>query len=153
MKQLLLVFAVLLTLASCDKQASNQLAKEEMNAEELKARYGIVFDDLSYGQEAARNNKPKANAVVVVVWFNDLTLTESGGVLTTSISPNAVWAGVQKFVDTTTVEGAVSVCNWNYWFAASDGSETCNTTGTGFYRSWTSDANYDVHISSFLSIP
>jgi len=158
MKKLITVFAVLIIFISCDKQASKELASEEMNAEELKSKYGIVLPDVSYGEDitaaaGSKGNKPKANAVVVVVWFNDLTLTESGGVLTTTISENAQWAGVQKFVDTTTVDGAVSVCNW--YFAEPPGAitKTCGTIGTGFYRSWTSDFDYNIHVSSFLSVP
>src|SRR5688572_8710015 len=134
MKYLILLFAV--AIISCNKP------KEELTAEELKTKYGIVIPDLEYeGEEiptSQRGGKKKANSVVVVVWFNDLTLTESGGIFTTTISPNAQWAGVQKYIDPTTSDGAVSVCNWNY-SVPTGGTKTCQSTGPGHYRSWTSD--------------
>jgi uncharacterized lipoprotein NlpE involved in copper resistance len=167
MKQLITVFAVIaITLFGCDKQASNQLAKEEMTATELKEKHGIVLPfvdygvttssaiDLSKGGETSRSKKPKANAVVLVVWFNDLTLTESGGVLTTTLSPNAEWAGVQKWITVDTTNNAVSLCNWNWSNSTAPATITCNGAVTGFqYRSWTSDkVTYDVHVSPFLPL-
>ena len=89
MKKSLLIFFLVLILASCDKKIS-----KEINAEELKSKYSIVLPDLEYnGDEIATSNKggakKKASAQLVVVWFDDLTLTESGGIFTTTISPNA----------------------------------------------------------------
>src|SRR5688572_10598374 len=109
----ILAILFLFMFASCDKKE-----KKQINAEELKAKYGIVLPELEYeGEEIATSNKggakKKANTVLVVV-VNDLSISESGGVITTTISPNAQWAGIQDFADTTTNEGAVSVCNWNY---------------------------------------
>lgn len=153
MKNLLLVIAAAIMFASCEKQASNQPAKISMTAEELKAKYAIELPGIDYSNSTARNNKPKANAVTVVVWENDLTLSESSGLLTTTISPNAQWAGVQKFIDISTVDGAVSLCNWFYWAPPGPAAtKTCNANGSGFYRSWCSDFDYNVHISNVVQL-
>jgi len=82
----------------------------------------------------------------------DLTLTLSGSTFTTTISPNAEWGGVQKFVTMSTNTGAVSVCNWNWSGVQAPASKTCSSSGAGFYRSWTSDKNYDVHLSNVIQI-
>lgn len=161
MKQLLLVLIAFTTIIfGCTRQASKKLAKK-MTAEELKAKYGIVLSDFEYeGDETATapNNgkangkKQKANAVTLSV-FTDLTLTESIGVLTTTLSPNAEWGGVQKFFTIDTTNNGVSVCNWNWSGVTAPASKTCNTNGTGSYRSWTSDkVTYDVHLSVFLPL-
>jgi hypothetical protein len=152
MKNLILVFAAIITLAACNKQASKKPApKETMTAEQLKAKLGIQLEGIDYGNERGRSNKPKANAVTLAVWFNDLTLSNSAGTLTTTISPNAEWGGVQKFFTIDTTNNGVSVCNW--YFITAPATMTCNSNGPGSYRSWTSDrTTYDVHVSSFLVI-
>ena len=148
MKAILAILFVFM-FASCDKK------EQKINAEELKAKYGIVLPELEYdGDEIATSNKggakKKANTVLVVV-VNDLTISESGGVITTTISPNAQWAGVQDFVDTTTNEGAISVCNW-YYATPTGGTKTCQTDGLGNFRSWTSDFDYNIHISNWITL-
>lgn len=157
MKKILLVFAcVLLVATSCNKQASNQLASEKMTGAEFTARYGIELPFLDYSHDAgvARNNKPKANAVTLVVWTGDLILTESESVLTTTLSANAEWGGVQKFFTVDATNNGVSVCNWNWSYTTAPATQTCNYTGAGSYRSWTSDkVTYDIHVSSFLVLP
>ena len=123
-----IVIAVLaITLFSCTKQAEKQSATEET--------------------KRGRGHSQQAELSVT----SDLVLTESNGVLTLTISPNAQWAGVQKFVDMSTNDGAVSVCNWNYTTAPT--LATCTISGSGFYRGWTSDFNYDVHLSNIITIP
>ena len=148
MKAILAILFVFM-FASCDKK------EQKINAEELKAKYGIVLPELEYdGDEIATSNKggakKKANTVLVVV-VNDLTISESGGVITTTISPNAQWAGVQDFVDTTINEGAISVCNW-YYATPTGGTKTCQTDGSGNFRSWTSDFDYNIHISNWITL-
>jgi|SRR5688572_14088993 len=150
MKAILAILFVFM-FASCDKKE-----KKQINAEELKAKYGIVLPELEYeGDEIATSNKggakKKANAVLVVVWFTDLSLTNSGGILTSTLSENAQWAGVQKFLDTTSTVGASSVCNW-YYIDAPEISEPCQSTGSGNYRSWTSDFDYNIHISNWVTL-
>src|SRR5688572_13047097 len=150
MKQLLLIAFITITLFGCDKKERKQI-----NAEELKAKYGIVLPEIEYdGDEIATSNKggakKKANTVLVVV-VNDLSISESGGVITTTISPNAQWAGVQDFVDTTTNEGAISVCNW-FYATPTGGTRTCQTDGSGNFRSWTSDFDYNIHVSNWITL-
>jgi hypothetical protein len=82
----------------------------------------------------------------------DLTLTLSGTTFTTTISPNAEWGGVQKFVTMSTNDGASSECNWNWSGVQAPASKICSSSGPGFYRSWTSDKNYDIHLSNVIQI-
>lgn len=152
MKQLFLVLIVSAALFSCSsKQASDQLAskKETLSAMEVKQRYGIELPVFDY-TGTARGKKSAATLLTVTT---DLTLTESAGVLTTSISPNAEWGGVQKFFTIDTTNNGVSVCNWNWSNVTAPASQTCQSNGTGSYRSWTSDkVTYDVHLSAFLPL-
>ena len=162
MKKSILVFAalVLIVLVSCTKQASKELAPVKMNYEELSKELGsslafTLFDNAgkTEADPASRTNarKVKANATLSVL--ADLSLTESGGVLTTTISPNAQWAGVQKFFTIDSTNNGVSVCNWFYWSAPGAGvTKTCQSNGAGSYRSWTSDFDYTVHLSDFLPL-
>ena len=123
MKRTIVCAILAITLFSCTKQAKPQFAPQE------------------------RGKKQQAELSVT----SDLTLTESNGVLTLSISPNAQWAGVQRFVSITTNDGAISLCNWHYTTAPA--LATCTISGSGFYRGWTSDFNYDVHLSNVIQIP
>lgn len=161
MKQLILVFIVAIVAMSCgNKQAEQQSAPtetpvskvEKLNGLQFKAKFGIEHPGLDYSSgELARGKKAKADAVVLSV-FTDLTLTQSGGVFTTTLSPNAEWGGVQKFFTIDTTNNGVSVCNWNWSNTTAPATQTCNNTGTGSYRSWTSDkVTYDVHLSPFVT--
>ena len=157
MKNLITVIVCIVTLlivASCGKQAGKSSAKK-MNGVEFTKKYGIVLPSLDYTDgQLARGKKAKADAVLLSV-FTDLTLTESGGVLTTTLSPDAEWGGVQKWVVVDTTNNAVSLCNWNWSYTAAPTTITCNGAVSGFqYRSWTSDkVTYDVHLSAFLPLP
>jgi len=126
MKNIIIAAVLLITVMGCTKQASHRPAQQN---------------------ERGRGHSQQAELSIT----SDLVLTESNGVLTLTISPNAQWAGVQKFVSMTTNDGAVSVCNWNYTTAPT--LATCTISGTGFYRGWTSDFNYDVHLSNIITIP
>lgn len=87
------------------------------------------------------------------VLSTDLTLTSDGTNLTTTISPDAQWAGIQKYVDPTTNDGAVSVGNWNYSTPPGSGAtKSTPAQGTGHYRGWSSDFNGDVHYSNWVVI-
>jgi hypothetical protein len=85
----------------------------------------------------------------------DLTLTQSGDTLTTTISPNAQWAGIQKFVDQNSNDGAISVGNWNFNAPPGVGTtKSVQTQGTGYYRGWSSDFySYNVHLSNWIFVP
>ena len=95
----------------------------------------------------------KGKPVKEVILSGDLSLTLSGTTFTTTISPNAEWGGVQKFVTMSTNDGATSECNWNWSGVQAPGSQTCSSSGTGFYRSWTSDkVTRDIHLSNVIQI-
>lgn len=156
MKKILLVFAAVIMFASCTKQVEKPADEPvKMSAIELKAKHGIELPFLDYSNSdvLARGRKAKAETITLAVWFNDLTLTESAGVLTTSVSTNAEWGGMQKFFTIDATNNGVSVCNWNWSYVAAPTSITCNANGAGNYRSWTSDkVTYDIHVSAFLPI-
>lgn len=155
MKNLITVLIAVIVLVSCTRQAKDNFAPKKMNGIEFKAKFGFEHPALDYSNssEVSRGKKAKAEAVTLAVWFNDLTLTNNAGVLTTSISPDAEWGGVQKFFTIDTTNNGVSVCNWNWSYSTAPSSQTCQSNGAGSYRSWTSDkVTYDIHVSSFLTI-
>ena len=98
--------------------------------------------------KAAKPKKP------VPTTLSDLVLIVSDGIVKTSISPNAQWAGIQKFVSMSTNDGAVEVGFWNYATPPGEGtSRSVSTTGNGYYRSYTSDFDYKVHLSNVVFVP
>src|SRR5678815_962268 len=119
MKNVILIFAVVFVLVSCDKK--NKSLK--MNAEDLKSKYAIVLPDLVYDSDeiataspnSNKGGKKKASAQEVIV-AADLCIDITGTTITGCVSPNAQWAGGQKFVDTTTTDGAIGIwgCSRNY---------------------------------------
>lgn len=117
----------------------------------------IAITLFSCTREAKQSNKSESRSKkseVALVETTDLTLTFDGSTFTTTISPNAEWGGVQKFVTMSTNDGAVSVCNWNWSGVAAPASKTCSSSGPGFYRSWSTDkVTYDVHLSNVIQIP
>ncbi len=99
------------------------------------------------------NNQDRGKPVKEVALSSDLSLTLSGTTFTTTISPNAEWGGVQKFVTMSSNTGATSECNWNWSGVQAPSSQTCNSSGAGFYRSWTSDkVTRDIHLSNVIQI-
>src|SRR6187455_1796195 len=101
----LIIALIAITLFSCTKE------NKSMNAEELRAKYGIVLPELQYeGEEIAvspnRGGKKKASEQVVFVWLNDLVLS---GSVNCTVSPNAEWGGIQLMGSEIT-----SPCNY-YW--------------------------------------
>lgn len=83
-----------------------------------------------------------------------LTLSADGKTLTTTISPNAQWSGIQKFVDPNSNDGASSIGNWYYASPPGTGkTESVAVAGTGYYRGWSSDVNYTVHLSNVVFVP
>lgn len=148
MKQLLVTALIAITLFSCTKQ-SRLNSGTSMTAEALRAKYFIELPNVDYGNGVARNNKPKANAVVVVVWSTDLVLS---GSVTCTVSPGAEWGAIQKFLaEPLSNDGAVSYCNFN-WSYTSPSPMDCPTSTPGVYRGWTSDHDYNIHISNLITI-
>ena len=86
--------------------------------------------------------------------LSDLILIVGNGIARTSISPNAQWAGIQKFASMTTTTGAISVGNWNYSIPPGEGaSRSVSIVGTGYYRGWSSDFDGKVHVSNVVFVP
>ena len=142
-----LIIAVLaITLFSCTKEARNP-----ETIASLKTKYGIDLIgewEKKFGG-TARPSKPKPKAEQVVTIAEDLVLS---GSVTCTVSPDAEWGGIQKFLAIPlNVDGAVSYCNFYWWSTATP--MNCPTTQAGVYRGWTSDHNYDVHLSNVIQIP
>lgn len=167
MKHLKLIIALLISTAvifSCNPKAKENTsnkpdvitkAPEKMSAEALKVMTGIEIPGIDYsnGSDAARG-KPKANAVIVSV-STDLTIAEAGGIVTGSVSANAQWAGIQKFIDPNSNDGAVAMweAQRNYSTPPGSGATTsCHVDGAGYYRVWSSDFDYNIHLSSKLPV-
>lgn len=168
---LLITASVLMT--SCSKHAIEQQTKTEktqvakvtktvMFASELNESMRIKLPGIDYtnGSDASMKGKPKANAVLVNVWQNDLTLIPVTGGFITTISPNAEWGGVQNFSVVDATNSGYSECNWNWSNQTPPPNMPCNTTASGNHRSWTSDKPfidsngdtvYTVHVSGFVA--
>lgn len=102
--------------------------------------------------KAQKGKGPKAAPATL----SDLSLTISGTTVTCSISPDAQWAGIQKFVDPASNDGAVAIWEAQKNFNTPPGPGTttsCPLQGTGYYRGWSSDFDYDVHLSEFVFVP
>lgn len=104
--------------------------------------------------------KAKGKTIAAPTTSADLTITlsEDGTRLTGTVSPNAQWAGIQKFVDPASNDGAIGIheSNRNYTTPPGEGVTTeCAVQGTGYYRVFSSDfpPTYNVHVSEFLFIP
>lgn len=109
----------------------------------------------SKSKKMATSKRGKPTYTAPPTHATDLVLTLEGNTLTTTISPDAQWAGIQKFVDITTNDGAVSIGNWNYSSPAGEGAtKSVEAQGTGHYRGWSTDfTNGDVHVSNWVDIP
>jgi hypothetical protein len=113
----------------------------------------IAITLFSCTKEAKQSTEiTKSKKSQAVLEASDLTLTLSGDTFTTTISADAEWGGLQRFVSMTTNDSAVSLCNWNWTGVQAPSSKTCSSSGSGFYRSWTSDKNYDIHLSNVIQI-
>jgi len=177
MKNLILVFAAAIMIASCTKQASNQLAteaekpvKEKMTVAELKVRTGI--DLIKAWEEStlpngfvARVNKEKKPApsdAVVLAWASmSLTSTNNGdGTVTHTwvLPPDPNWSAMQH-TDLLTADGSMdfstvfSFANYYQysWFLAGLPYITSATYPDigGYYRVWATDLSNNV----FVSVP
>ena len=88
--------------------------------------------------------------------LSDLVLTIVDGVVTSTVSPDAQWASIQKFVDMSTSEGAVGIWEAQRYYDTAPGpgaTTSCPVQGTGYYRGWTSDFDYDIHLSNVIFVP
>ena len=138
-----------ITLFSCTKQASNRLASEEITIADLKTKYKIdLIAEWERYSVLSRSNRPKPKAEQVVsVWLEDLVLS---GSVECTVSSNAQWGGIQKFLAVPlSMDGAISYCNFYFTIPA---PMICQTTASGVYRGWTSDIDYTVHTSNLITI-
>jgi hypothetical protein len=166
MKRLFFYLSIILSVsiiaANCTQNEVESPEPEKMTAQELKAKHGIVFPNLEYeGDEVAasapngKGAKKKANAVAVVLWFYDLGINITGTTIVGDVSANAQWAGGQKFVDTTTTTGAIGLWACGRLYDSPPGAgttTTCQTEGAGYYRVYSSDFDYTVHLSEFKRV-
>lgn len=153
MKNVKLIFALLLVtslILSCKKNANNYTL-EKITALELKIKYGIEIPGIDYNESSVARGKKKASTVIVSV-IQDLIIS---GSVTCTVSPNAEWGGIQKFLALPlSNDGAISYCNFNWSNTAAPSVMDCPTTISGIYRGWTSDKiTYDVHLSNTITIP
>lgn len=164
LKLIIGLFVVTAFIFSCNpkekKPDSVKVEKKELSFDALSALIGKdnafrVFDSSGKTESdptARVARKPKANAVVIT-WFNDITLTKVGSDLTYTTSPNAYIGGVTRFVSMDTNDGALGIWSCNrWWYGAPEPSVTCSDSGTGFYRAFTTDRNYDVHVSNVVNL-
>lgn len=88
-------------------------------------------------------------------WTTDLVLTLSGTTLTSTVSPNAKWAGIQKFVSPTSNEGAIAIWEAQRYYQIPPGpgaTTSCTLQGAGYYRGWSYDEGGHTHVSNWVPV-
>lgn len=132
---------------SCTKKSS----APEMTVAELKAKYKIDLVaewEKQFSNGVARTSKPKPKAEQVITVSEDLVLS---GAVSCTVSPDAEWGGIQKFLAIPlSMDGAISYCNFYWWSGPTE--MNCPATSSGVYRGWTSDHDYNVHLSNLVSL-
>lgn len=163
MKKLTVVFAALvMILTSCTRQAEQPAASTvetvttkapvKMTVAQFKISTGIdyikAWEQATASGVAMKKAKPQNTTLLTVT--EDLAI--SGSVSCTT-SPNAEWGGIQRFLAIPLAnDGATSLCNFNWSYTAPAPSMDCPTTEPGVYRGFTSDHDYNVHLSPPLSL-
>ena len=151
MKKILVFAVMVITLFSCNKQASNKLATKTMSVEELKTSTGIDLIaawETWYATSRITSNgnakKPNKSDQVVVALTN--TLVFDGTTFTTSDNPK--FAGVNNQTLMT------SICNWFFWEGQPPQTLTCsNQTGSGMIMAWNTNWQDTVFRSNLVTIP
>jgi len=95
---------------------------------------------------------PKAQPALL----SDLFLTVVDGVVTSTVSPEAQWAGIQRFDDMSSNDGAEEIWGTQRFYNAPPGAGVVTSgpvIGTGYYRGFSSDFDYDVHLSNVVFVP
>lgn len=153
MKQVKIIIALLIATAllySCNPKEKKsgettpvekpKVEKKEMSFSEVSAIIGSeAASKLMSSDPAAKGRPAKA---VIVVWFNDMVLTQSGNTYTTTLPANTQWAGVQK------LSTFRSLCNW---YLPVGTTINCISDSTGTIRSWATDTDYNVHVSNVIN--
>jgi len=106
---------------------------------------------MSKSKHMAKAKKPMTAAPVT---STDITLVLTGDTLSANLSPETHWAGIQKFVSMSSNDGAIAIfdAQRNYDIAEDGKSTSCKIEGAGFYRAWSSDFDYDIHLSNVIEI-
>ena len=132
-----LVFFVSLIVMNCSRSVHQP--KEKMTAQQLYEKQGIKLPDLLYaGEEEATappnsNSKKKQSAAsvqVTVEWSYNLGIDITGTTITGGVSPDAYCVGAQKFVDTTTIDGAVGLWECDRFYQSPPGAGITTTWQT-----------------------
>jgi len=151
MKKLIILFILVLTLASCNKP------KQKMSIGDVKQKYGIDLLAAYENEEIATargggkgSGKVKPNAATIVLVTFDLELTATSVAQTTTCPTQATFGGVQKAFNEV-LDSLQSACNWYLGGVPNTETvtKTCNDlSGAGtWYRSWFGDESYNVHLS------
>ena len=101
----------------------------------------------------AKGKKPMTAAPVT---STDITLVLAGDTLSANLSTETEWAGIQKDGDpviTADTAKAVWEANRHYDDSGSGKFTSCKTEGAGYYRAWSADFDYDIHLSNIIQIP
>lgn len=85
--------------------------------------------------------------------LTDLVLTFSGGILSANVPIETEWAGIQKMSDPSTVVEGVHEANRYFDSAAGTKVTSCSPIGSGYYRAWSADFDYDIHFSNIVQVP
>lgn len=148
---IMIAYAAVVIFTACTKKVKETSAPQAMTIAELKAKYKIDLVaewEKQFSNGVARSGKPKPKAEQVITVSEDLVLS---GSVSCTVSPDAEWGGIQKFLAIPlSVDGAVSYCNFYWWSAPTE--MNCPTTSSGVYRGWTSDHDYNVHLSNVVSL-
>lgn len=85
--------------------------------------------------------------------ISDLNMVQHGDQLTTSLSQNARWAGIEKFATRNTNDKSTPLTNKLYKdFGTAPSSLSAEAKGKGFYRGWTTDTDGAVHVSNIVEV-
>lgn len=162
MKNIIKFFAVIaITLFGCTKHYIptsvkmnyEQLSKEIGSVMAFKVfdRYGLTEADPSI---LARGRKVKDNAQVNVTSDIHLTVSDSGDIVYIT-SPNAEWGGCTKFLSQTSNDVALGIWDCDRWFnGGTPPSVSCHDGSVSGYnlRAFTSDFDYNVHLSEWITV-
>lgn len=167
-KLIITLFIATALIFSCTVKENKtpKVEKKELSYEKLSEVLGKdiafkVFDSAGKTEDnpAARGSRKPKNNATVVVWLYDITLTVSAtGAIEYTTSPDANWGGCQRFPANMSMDGAYAVWSCQrYWGATQTPPATviCSDgipAGTSNYRAFTSDHDYQIHISNIVTV-
>ena len=93
--------------------------------------------------------KAKKPMTAVPVTTTDITLVLNGDTLSANLSPETEWAGIHRLDPQ---EGFIE--SQRHFTDVHDLKVTsCQTHGSGSYQAWSSDFDYDIHLSNVIIVP